>query len=315
MAGNHRDDLIWAYLIHLSYNMWGDCDPVEPRPVDYKCQPYLRYDENLGRTVFRRMADVGMNMVVLDLGDGVRYESHPEIAVENAWSPKKLREELAWLRGIGLEPVPKLNFSAMHDIWMGDYSHMVSSRIYYEVVRDLIAEVMDLFDKPRFFHLGMDEETAFHQRNQEYVVVRQHDLWWRDFQFYVDEVEKGGARAWIWSDKIWNHHDEFVKRMPKSVLQSNWYYGKSFSQKLEYVKGYGALEEAGYEQVPCGSNHSCPENFKKTVSFCKKHVDPDRLLGYLMTVWKPTLSDFAQVHMNAVDLVGRAKETHYSRES
>ncbi len=30
------------------------------------------------------MQAAGMNMVVLDLGDAVEYDSHPEIAVQNA---------------------------------------------------------------------------------------------------------------------------------------------------------------------------------------------------------------------------------------
>ena len=38
---------------------------------------------------------------------------------------------------------------------------------------DLIAEVSELFDGPRFFHIGMDEETFQHQRMYHYVVVRQ----------------------------------------------------------------------------------------------------------------------------------------------
>ncbi len=33
-----------------------------------------------------------MNMVIIDLGDGVKYDSHPEIAVTGAWSPQKLNE-------------------------------------------------------------------------------------------------------------------------------------------------------------------------------------------------------------------------------
>ncbi len=35
-----------------------------------------------------------MNMVIIDLGDGVKYDSHPEIAVTGAWSPQKLMREL-----------------------------------------------------------------------------------------------------------------------------------------------------------------------------------------------------------------------------
>jgi len=105
---------------------------------------------------------------------------------------------------------------------------MVSTDIYYGVCKDLIEEVSKLFDKPRFFHLGMDEETAAHQVNHNYAVVRQGDLWWNDLYLFIAEVEKNGVRPWVWSDYAWHNAELFFKKMPKSVLQSNWYYGSEF---------------------------------------------------------------------------------------
>ena len=93
-------------------------------------------------------------------------------------------------RKMGLEPIPKLNFAAGHDIWLGKYSRMVSTDTYYGVCSDLIEEVIDLFDKPRFFHLGMDEENAEDQRYLNLVVIRQHDLWWHDFYFFLNRSRK-----------------------------------------------------------------------------------------------------------------------------
>src|SRR5690606_38528745 len=138
----------------------------------------------------KEMAAVGMNMVVLNIGDSIQYESHPEISIKNAWSHEKLKSELAKCRSLGIEPIPKLNFSACHDLWLGKYSRMLSTDIYYEVCRDIINEVCVLFDYPRFFHLGMDEETANHQRNLKYAVIRQYDLWWGDLYFLIGQVEK-----------------------------------------------------------------------------------------------------------------------------
>jgi hypothetical protein len=149
--------------------------------------------------------------------------------VENAWSPDKLRHELQKMRSLGLEPIPKLNFSASHDIWLGEYSRMVSTSIYYKVCSDLIREVCELFDTPRYFHLGMDEETAAHQQNRLYAAIRQYDLWWHDLFFFVNCVEECGTRAWVWADYIWHHEEEFLRQMPRSVLQSNWYYACDFS--------------------------------------------------------------------------------------
>ena len=170
-----------------------------------------------------------------------------------------------------------------------------------------IAEVIDLFDTPRFFHLGMDEETAQHQRFYEYVVIRQYDLWWRDLYFLVDQVERKGVRAWVWSDYVWHHPEAFFKKMPRSVLQSNWYYGAEFGRKITGSRAYIDLEAHGYDQVPAGSNWSAATNFPDTVSFCRRHVDPARLKGFMQTVWKPTLKVCRDRHVQAIDLVARAR--------
>lgn len=304
---------IWGNLLHLSYNMWSD-RPVEKwgalqgEELGYVCrQPYLRFDEKLWRDLLQAMSRGGLNLVVLDLGDAVAYRSHPEIAVQNAWSPRKLRDELARCRDLGLEPIPKLNFSTAHDAWLGKYARMVSTPDYYRVCRELIAEVTELFDAPRFFHLGYDEETAAHQAQYDYAVVRQHELWWHDFEFFAQTVTEQKTRPWIWSDYAWNHADAFFARMPKNVVQSNWYYGLSFNpEKDTAAKTYVELERHGYDQIPTASNWSTPENFRRTVDFARQHIAPERLLGFLQTPWKPTLEGCRAHHEAAIRLVAEA---------
>jgi len=299
--------LIWTYLIHLSYNMWADRDLPEPEAEHVSAKPYLRFDLDLWNELEQKMADAGINMVVIDLGDGIRYQSHPEIAVRGAWMTDQLKQEVTRLRRMGIEPIPKLNFSTAHDAWLGPYSRCVSTDTYYAVCRDLIAEVIEIFDRPRFFHLGMDEETAVHQRNYEYLVVRQFDLWWRDLSFFTEQVEKGGSRAWVWSDYLWHHPEMFWRKMPKSVLQSNWYYGGSFSESVAEVEAYVELDSHGYDQIPTGSNWSAQTNFEGTVDFCVENIAPERLLGFLQTVWRPTLKAYREQHIQAIEQVARAK--------
>lgn len=147
-------------------------------------RPFLVFEEPVWNITLKKMADAGMNMVIIDLGDTVKYESHPEIAVKNTWTVDKLRSELTKIRHLGLEPIPKLNFATSYDAWLGEYAKMVSTNKYYSICRDLIQEVIELFDTPRFFHLGMDEETAQHQQTYNYAVIRQNDLWWDDLYFY-----------------------------------------------------------------------------------------------------------------------------------
>lgn len=312
---------IWANLLHLSFNMWGDRRDLFSSDHYGLYQPHLRFDDRLWNDILERMAAVGMNMVVLDLGDGVRYESHPEIAVENAWSIGRLCRELEKMRRMGLEPIPKLNFSACHDNWLGPYARCVSTPAYYKVCTDLIGEVCALFGRPRFFHLGMDEETAMTQRINEYIVIRNGDLWWSDLNFLVKNVERHGSRAWVWADHHWSRPDEYEKKMPRSVVQGNWWYNnldprlvvKRCMPELgarelpaKPVDTYLRLARAGYDQIPTASNWSSDNNFTETALFARRYIPSRKLLGLLQTAWKPTLEEFRQVHMAAIDQVGEA---------
>ncbi len=299
--------MYWAYLVHLSFNMWCDREAAEWQGYGiYK--PYLRFDETLWNDLVEEMARAGVNMVVLDLGDGVQYRSHPEIAVTGAWSREKLREEITRLRDRGIEPIPKMNFSTAHDAWLGEYSRCVSSPRYYTVCRDLIEEAIELFDQPRFFHLGMDEETWEHQRHYAYAVVRQHELWWEDLHFLVQQVERHGVRAWVWSDYYWHHPETFQQNMPRTVLQSNWYYGAEMDTQDVAVRAYIELAQHGFEQIPTGSNWSNDVNFVRTVRFCREHIPAERLLGFVQTSWMPTLEECRQKHLDAVRQIASARE-------
>lgn len=318
-------NMIWANLLQLSYNMWGDYVPEEYKDGNFPCttceeanrwaywyKTDLTFDETVWDILLKNMADVGMNMVVIDIGDGIQYESHPEIAVKNAWTPAKLKQELVKIRKLGLEPIPKLNFSAGHDAWLGIYSRMVSTDAYYAVCKDLIEEIIALFDKPRFFHIGMDEESAQYQIKRNYVVVRQNDLWWKDLYFLIGVIEKNASRPWMWSDYAWHNPEAFFRKMPKSVLQSNWYYGSGFDLNIltepnkTYLKLYNDLEVYGYDQVPIGSNHLVAENFGSTVEYCKKVIDPSRLYGFMTASWRPILVPCLDKHKEAIAQVASA---------
>ncbi|MCF0234633.1 MAG: Tat pathway signal protein, partial [Thermoguttaceae bacterium] len=188
-AESASNDMIWSILLHLGQNMWGDSPTAYSPPTDkFGC------DEALWDEITEKCASSGLTQVVIDLGEAVRYKSHPELGIEGAWSIDRLRADLERLRKLGLEPIPKLNFSSCHDFWLHPYDRMISTPVYYQVCSDLIKEVCEIFDKPRFFHLGYDEEGYECQSTYDYVVIRQGELWKRDFLFFVEEVEKYGVR-------------------------------------------------------------------------------------------------------------------------
>ena len=307
---------IWSYLAHFGVNSWKDVpletqDPSMPEKwLTRCCADHVRFSEKSWKKLSAELAKAGCNQIIIDLAEIVQYPSHPELAVKGSWTVEKLRNELDRLRGMGFEVIPKMNFSACHDTWLKMYHRMVSTKKYYQVCEDLIKDAVEIFDHPRFFHLGYDEETASHQSKHLFAVCRQGDLWWHDFLWFVKVTEKTGSRPWIWSDYCWNHKDEFMKRMPKSVLQSNWYYGAEFDvskmkeSRRPYVQTYEDLDKAGFDQVPTGSNWSCDTNFADTVKFCDAKCHKELIKGYMMAPWTRTFDIHEAKSLEAIAQMG-----------
>lgn len=341
-------DFVWGALLHLGSNMWSDWTPdgVYPKSFEeesqwvrdgklkftkshlYGTRDYFSTDWQSWRKQVDGIKSEGLNAVFIDLGEAYAYPSHPELWVKGSLSPAQLRKELARIRALGLEPIPKLNFSTGHDQWLREYHYMTSSPTYYRMVADVIRDVCEVFDAPRYFHLGFDEEVFAACGARQSCVMRQGELWWKDFLFCVGEVEKHGTRAMLWSDKICAGREDFFKHMPKSVLQVPWYYGTDFSEKNlgwkpEFEKSQNwdiqrnlaaalvELANAGYDILPCTSNWSSDAAADAMLGFCRKHVDSARIKGFFTAPWlKPVPEDDARV-LSGVRLFAEAKRKHF----
>ena len=107
LGGNNMSADSWLYA------NWTEKDRGRNRIAYTK----LHFDEAIWHEATAYMAAKGLNVALIDLHEGVVYPSHPELAVEGSWSPDKLRGELDRLRGLGILPLPKLNFSTTHSAW------------------------------------------------------------------------------------------------------------------------------------------------------------------------------------------------------
>lgn len=314
------DEISWGLLIHLGRNMWSDKSAAD----------HVRCDETVWREVTDRLAAKGGNMIVIDIGEALKYPSRPELAVKGSWSPEKLAAELKRLRAMGLEPIPKLNFSACHDLWLKEYARMRATAEYYRAVEDVIRDVSEIFGRPRYFHLGWDEEKAKTQKNFAYMAMRQGELWWHDMLFTAKTAEKYGSRGWIWSDKEWLAKDEFMKKCPRGILQSHWYYSAGFGpkwsvrddekmRKAPWAEPYTLpvfkeLEEGGFDQIPCGSNIYIDDNFHNVVRHCREVVSPARLKGFLIAPWGGVeKGKDRDKYLRAADIIGEARGIYAGR--
>ncbi len=298
--------MIWALYAELGQNMW------------FTESQKLEFEDSAWKKLVDSVVENGFNTIILDLGEGVRYASHPELAKEGAWTRERVREEVRELRERGITLIPKFNFSACHHMWLGDYRKMMGLPKYYEVCRDLITEIYNLFDKPEYIHIGMDEEgDERFFRQMDLVAYRQGELLWHDLQFLLDCVRDTGAKPWIWADIAFTEADEFQKRIkPGSVMLSPWNYRGlkpehytpiAGSEYEEYYNGtgYTYVEEdplcvrymerslptanAGYDIVPCASVIWNEYNADDVVEYFTENMT-DHTAGFMIAPWRTTSS-------------------------
>ena len=314
LAANGRDG-IRAVLLHVGHNLWCDWYPegtdLAKVPKESLPDVKLRCVDALWKEAADHAVAKGLNMIVVDLAEGLAYPSHPELAIEGSWSAEKMSAEVRRLKGLGVEVIPKLNFSTTHDGWLKQYRRLVSTPQYYAVCADVLKDAYEIFGHPRFIHIGCDEEDHIYHimtsKTRQFVLTRRGEVWKNDFLFYVRTVEKLGARAWCWSDYGWDHPD-FHAWCPKSVVMSDWYYDEGhggFDPKTNPVEEdrkriaqYAALEAAGFDQIPCGTNWAgrkrdqekcgADDVIGKLVGYCRRTIAPERLMGFMMASWAAT---------------------------
>lgn len=305
---------IWGLLVHLSTHFWG-------WGLKYKT---LGFDDGFWEEILNEAVKADMNTIVLDVGNGIQFASHPEIAMDGAWSRKRVREEVKRCKEMGITLIPKLNFSTCHDQWLGEYHRMTSTTVYYKLANDLIKEVYALFDKPEYIHLGMDEEDARHAAGRDLAVFRQKELYWHDLNFLLDCVADTGARPWIWSCPLFRTTEGYRSHvgvedavlspwMYHGIKKEHWvpvsswqdyidYYSKEpyKSMNIQFVeedpynvmwreKALPLLQD-GYQYIPCVSSfYRHPHNAMDTMEYFKENARDEQILGYLTAPWVETV--------------------------
>ena len=293
-----------AFMMYLGENQWND-SPTRPNHNWMVYSNKLHCDKKVWREIAEKAVEYGFNTVFIPTVDGLKYKTHPEIAVEGAWEVEELKEELDYLRKIGLTPIPELNFSTAHDAWLGKYSRMVSTPIYYQVARDIIHELIDIFEQPELFMLDMDEENHLNQKHFDFVCYRQHELLWHDTLFFLECVREKGVRPWMYCDRYVHEPEKCVKEVSKDVVVSPWYYLNLYEDTettlprlgdpidvdnynafmLGKIDSYTSLPKHGYDVIPTASNCFRDYNIDHTVRYCVEKVPYDKLMGIAIAPW------------------------------
>ena len=312
---------MWAILLQLGSNMWGKPES-KPKyePMDTNYHETMYCDKKTWTDVIDFLPKCGINTVLIDMGEGVKLDSHPELAIPGSWDKEEFREELKRIRDMGITPLPKYNFSCAHNAWMQDYSYMVGTKIYDQVCEDIVTEAIELFDYPEFIHLGLEEEDIGSQSNFPVRVVRSPERKTQDALKLFDVCKKHGVRPWIWMDpktlEAFGGEEEFRRNIPKDVLVSNWYYPSLKSVKYkEWVELYNRLDEWGYEQVPTCSTFEFPYNPGQTMHYCRDNIQGSNLRGFMTAPWMMMRPTWYYRILSEACLFGEGKKQFYPEET
>lgn len=218
---------------------------------------------------------MGYNAVLWEVENKIRWESHPEIVADEAFSKAEFREILARAKELGLRPIPLLQtlghaeyvlMHGGHADWMEDPAfpacYCVSKPAVRAFLKDMIHEYLELFGPDvTDFHLGCDEAKAFHTcpactaRGSKFAVFHEH------FTDVSAELRARGIKPGVWCDFLFESRDlPEVRDLVGKVSVWFWdYKSDGYARMKPQSRWQGQshlLEQLGFDMVLATSSES-----------------------------------------------------------
>ena len=93
-----KTEMMWSILLHLGTNMWRKKRDNETYYKDYEddfvYRDHMHCDRDVWKKITEFLPECGINTVIVDIGDGVILDSHPEIAISGAWTKDEMRADI-----------------------------------------------------------------------------------------------------------------------------------------------------------------------------------------------------------------------------
>lgn len=309
---------ICAHNLNIGYNMWFDKYSIlNFNEYDKKERDFLYFDKDTWNRVTEFLPAQGINTVIIDLAEGIEYDCAPELKVEGSICKAEFKEMLDRLRKLGLTPIPKLDFSSAHDVWLKYYSRMLCTTAYRELVVNLIDEVCELFDKPEYFHIGMGDEYNDYQKYYGFIATRGRINFWEDVLLMCEACRKNGARPMM-SGEYYNREPYlFTKNLPEDVVITARYFGDILAPIDEYgrdprseaQKKLEALQQSVKNDIIYNGVGITAFNLDRLALFGKNH--PENFLGLMSSPEEACVDRVDYLLMNDAFRLGLAKKNHF----
>ncbi|MCA1810248.1 MAG: family 20 glycosylhydrolase, partial [Lentisphaerae bacterium] len=217
-------------------------------------------DPEVFAQAIEKMIAADLNLLVVEVEKGLRYDSHPKVSADWALSKDSVRDLLLIARRGGVQCVPLLPSLSHSGYLVEAYpqiaeKHCVCPRhaFTHKVLDDLADELIELFE-PTLFHIGHDEMlTAFprHQRISalQCPVCRGDNAaeWYRDSILRRHErLTARGLGVMMWADMLlepeefqqksqwqgnmhafhggWpDHFERALDDLPRDIIMCDWH--------------------------------------------------------------------------------------------
>jgi len=255
------------------------------------------------QSVIERLAQLGYNMLVLNLEHRFAFPSRPGIAPPGSLTPMMARHLVDFGAKLGVEVVPQPNLIGhceglcateryahlSADPWTqapwGGYEQLnlelAESR---ELVRDMIADIVAAFPG-RYLHIGGDEV-----RRMDYLfpddTARQLAAMKEHFGFVLELARSHRREVMIWGDMPLRH-PELMAALPRDLIICDWHYGpKGSRETLERYKTEGFRVLAAPSVPTYVAFATLPAEGHANITKMVTDAVDLGLEGFLLTTWE-----------------------------
>jgi hypothetical protein len=244
------------------------------------------------------------NALVLEC-DYLQWKTNPKMAMDFAMSQDDLKKDIAYARKNFLEPIPLVQ-SLGHCEWAfkngqntdivedpaARYAFCPSNPKTYDFLFSVFDEAIELFDHPRYFHIGHDEVAMTGKFPACPVCTKKSEteLLLMNTNNIHDYLSSKDARVMMWGDMLLGPNEaigannahtvqEAVERragLPKDIVIADWHYYPASPDKYPSL---GIFKKDGFDTL--SATWDDPENISNFTLASKR----ENIMGHLLTLW------------------------------
>lgn len=255
------------------------------------------------------------NAIILEPWASLKSAKHPETAYENTYSPEQIRPLVQLGKALQMEMIPMLNswghasgmrvnsslhvvldrFPQFKPLYEEDgWSFCLTNPDIYAHLFDRYDELLELFDHPKYFHLGLDEAWGHRglmasdrcRGENPRETLQQH------LKKIVEYFNEREVRVFMWHDMfIQRNHPQLghvspansvppfnshlvLESIPKDVIMAAW----NYDERKEWpVIQY--FQEKGFPVV------ACPWKIRKNAVMMVETAKKVGAMGMMQTTW------------------------------